>query len=55
MGRSYRINVRFDPNDPEEAALLQMLRKMSSERDCSLNRLIIELLKEARRTSGGCP
>ena len=55
MGRSYRINVRFDPDDPEEAALLQQLQEMSCERDCSLSRLIIELLKEFRRTSGSCP
>lgn len=46
MGRSYRINLRFDPEDPEENAVLEELRRLQAERQCSLSKVIIEILKE---------
>ena len=46
MGRSYRINLRFDPDDPEENAVLEDLRRLQGERQCSLSQLIIGILKE---------
>lgn len=46
MSRSYRINVRFDPEKPDEADLLNHLREVQKEKRCSFSRLIIMILKE---------
>lgn len=46
MARSYRINVRFDPEDPAEAALLDHLKTLQKEKQCSFSQLIISILKE---------
>lgn len=46
MSRSYRINVRFDTEKPDEAVLLNHLKEMQKEERCSFSRLIITLLKE---------
>ncbi len=46
MSRSYRINVRFDPNDPNEAEVLNRLQHTQKEKHCSLSRLIVSILIE---------
>jgi len=46
MSRSYRINVRFDPEKPDEADLLDHLRGMQKEKRCSFSRLIVMILKD---------
>ena len=46
MSRSYRINVRFDPNDPNEAEVLNQLQHAQKEKHCSLSRLIVSILTE---------
>lgn len=46
MSRSYRINVRFDPEKPDEADLLDHLREVQKENRCSFSRLIVMILKE---------
>ena len=51
MGRSYRINLRFDPEDLEENAVLEELRRLQAERQCSLSKVIIEILKEHHEQS----
>ena len=51
MGRSYRINLRFDPEDPEENMVLEELRQLQEERQCSFSQLIIGILKEHHRQS----
>ena len=51
MGRSYRINLRFDPEDPEENAVLEEVRRLQEERQCSFSQLIIGILKEHHEQS----
>ena len=46
MSRSYRINVRFDPEKPDESDLLNHLRELQKEKRCSFSRLIVMILKE---------
>ncbi len=56
MSRSYRINVRFDPEDPVEAALLDQLKELQKEKQCSFSQVIISILKEHLRAgASGVP
>lgn len=55
MGRSYRINLRFDPEDPEENAVLEELRRLQAERQRSLSKVIIGILKEHHEQSRFLP
>lgn len=55
MPRSYRINVRFDPEDPEEAEVLRQLRHTQEEKQCSLSQVIVSILKDHLTGSAGLP